>query len=422
MRTGLLTIASMIILLSIGIGVGWGFQTTVVPTSSGTVTTVTTTASQAQGPYSLTLVITTNNIYNSTVQDQPAYYVLTPHGLVSSASISLPVNTLIELTIMNYDDGNASLTSPSYANVQGTVNGTITYANNDIVNSSQGPNGINIKGAQTVSSVPMEDIAHTFTIPQLGINIPVPVSSIVTTYIKIDKAGTYMWMCETACGSGDTGLEGAMSTSGWMTGDIVASAAAASQSSSPTQSSTIAASSGPYALNIVEIMQNEWNSTAPMQPQFYVLGSHGLESTADISLPVNRVIQVTVMAYDTPTDGATASEGVVSGTIGGTVYLINGSVAAGTANMSMGMSMAMAADWGQNVTSVPASELAHTFTIPQLGINIPVVGGDMVIAYIELHQTGTFTWVCLTPCGLGPDGTVGAMETAGWMTGNIEVS
>lgn len=404
----------MIVLLSIGVGVGWGFQTTITPSPTGTVTTVTqtTNSSQIQGPYSLTLVVTTGNTFNPTVGDQPAYYVLTAQGLQSSANISLPVNRLIELTIVNYDDGNANLTSPQYANVQGTVDGTITYVSDANTNSSQGSNGINVSGGQTVTSVPAEDIAHTFTIPSLGINIPVPVSSTVTAFIKIDKAGTYTWICETACGSGDTGLEGAMSTSGWMTGDVVASASAA------TSAGQVSQSSGPYTLTLIETMQNVWNSSAPMQPKFFVLGSHGLESSADISLPANTPIQLTIVSYDTPTPGSTDAEGVVSGTVGGSVYVLNGTLATGSDNMSM----AAAADWGQSVTSVPGSELAHTFTIQQLGINIPVVAGSTVIADIEIHQTGTFTWMCLTPCGLGGDGLAGAMAAPGWMTGNIEVS
>ncbi len=216
-NTNLITVAAMVVLLTIGIGIGWGIQTTV---AQGTGTVTTTTTSGAQGPYLLTLVLTTNNIFNSTVGDQPAFYVLTSHGLESSANISLPANRLIELTIINYDDGNATLTNPSYANVQGTVNGTITYVNNDNVNSSQGAGGIVVKGGDTVNSVPLADIAHTFTIPSLGINIPVPVSSIVTAFIHIDRAGSYVWLCETTCGSGNTGLEGAMAEPGWMTGNL----------------------------------------------------------------------------------------------------------------------------------------------------------------------------------------------------------
>lgn len=217
MNTNALTVASMLLLLAVGIGIGWGFQTTVLP-SPGTVTT--TTSGQVQGPYAVTLVITTGSIFNSTTGDQPAFFVLTPDGLKSTANLVLPANTLIKLTIVDYDEGNASLSSNQYVNVEGTVNGTITYANNGNVNSSQGPNGIVLKGGQTVNKVNATEIAHTFTIPTLNINIPVPLSSTVVAYIKIDKAGTYAWFCETACGAGADGILGAMDTPGWMTGQL----------------------------------------------------------------------------------------------------------------------------------------------------------------------------------------------------------
>ena len=111
--------------------------------------------------------------------------------------------------------------------------------------------------------------------------------------------------------------------------------------------------------------------------------------------------------------GSTDAEGKVSGTIGGTVLLINGTNA---------MGMDVPPQWNETVTSVPGDMLAHTFTIQQLGINIPVVGGDTTIAYFTINQTGTFQWVCLTPCGFGADGTEGAMSAPGWMEGQITVS
>jgi hypothetical protein len=104
---------------------------------------------------------------------------------------------------------------------------------------------------------------------------------------------------------------------------------------------------------------------------------------------------------------------MVTGTVGGMVYMINGT----TASMAT-----MPEQFGENVTSVPAASLAHTFTIQQLGINIPVVGGDTEIAYLYFNQAGTYQWLCLTPCGLGPNGSEGAMSTAGWMEGTVTVS
>jgi heme/copper-type cytochrome/quinol oxidase subunit 2 len=181
--------------------------------------------------------------------------------------------------------------------------------------------------------------------------------------------------------------------------------------SSPSSSVTVV-SSQPYRIFIVEPMDTAWNSTTA-QPRFYVVGPNGLESSANISVPVNTQIQMTIVSYDTPTPGSTDQEGKVTGTVGNSVYMINGSVASMT-DVTM--------QWGVNVTSVPRSSLAHTFTIPSLGVNIPVVGGDTVMAYLRFNQTGVFQWFCETPCGLGANGTAGAMSQAGWMEGQITVT
>jgi len=178
-----------------------------------------------------------------------------------------------------------------------------------------------------------------------------------------------------------------------------------------TNTTTISQQSGPFRLTLMEIMDTGWNSTVA-QPQFSIFGVNGSEPAANIRLPAHTLIQLTIISYDTPTPGSTDEEGKVTGTVGSTVYLINGTTAMGT-NVPQ--------SWGQNVTSVPGNMLAHTFTIQQFGINIPVVGGDTEIAYLYLNQTGTFQWICLTPCGFGPTGMGGAMSAPGWMEGQITV-
>ena len=167
----------------------------------------------------------------------------------------------------------------------------------------------------------------------------------------------------------------------------------------------------PFRLTLMEIMDAGWNSTVA-QAQFYILGKNGLEPAVSIRLSVHTLIQLTIISYDTPTAGSTDEQGKVTGTVGGTIYLVNGTTAMGTN---------VPPSWGQNVTSVPGNMLAHTLTIQQLGINIPVVGGDTEIAYLYLNQTGTFQWICLTPCGFGPTGMGGAMSASGWMEGQITV-
>ncbi|MDG6991541.1 MAG: hypothetical protein JRM99_09040, partial [Nitrososphaerota archaeon] len=107
--------------------------------------------------------------------------------------------------------------------VSGTTGGNILVASNTNINASQGSNGVVLNGGQTVSSISPDSLSHTFTVPALNLNVPIPVSSTVVAYFTVTKAGTYIWFCETTCGFGSAGTAGAMSTPGWMTGNLVAS-------------------------------------------------------------------------------------------------------------------------------------------------------------------------------------------------------
>ena len=215
-------ILALIVAVAIsGIAAGYGIGTSVPASSQRVTTNVTTTKTTTVGPYVLTLVITTNSIFNSTIGDKPAYFVVGPSGLESSAAINIPANRLIKLVIINYDDGAANLTDAKYASVTGVLGDRISLINNSLVNASQGASGIQIAGVQNVTSLSTDVIAHTFTIPSLGINIPLAASSTEVAYFTVKTAGTYTWFCMTTCGSGAKGLRGAMLTPGWMTGSVV---------------------------------------------------------------------------------------------------------------------------------------------------------------------------------------------------------
>jgi hypothetical protein len=207
-----LTIAVLALALVLG-GLGAGLAVA----GRGGVTTTVSGQTSTGAPYVVTLVIATNSIYNSTALDQPAYFVLGPHGLQSSASISVPVGRLIELVIVNNDDGNATFVQPDVNKVNGTTGDTVFIASNDNINASEGVSGIYLRGGQNLTTVPADSVSHTFTVPSLSLNVPVAVSSTVVAYFRVGKAGTYVWFCMTDCG------EAAMSTPGWMTGSLVAS-------------------------------------------------------------------------------------------------------------------------------------------------------------------------------------------------------
>ncbi|NMM24350.1 MAG: hypothetical protein HHJ11_12790 [Phycicoccus sp.] len=82
---------------------------------------------------------------------------------------------------------------------------------------------------------------------------------------------------------------------------------------------------------------------------------------------------------------------------------------------------------GVATTTVPNSMLSHTFSIPELGLNVPLVKApegkfSTTVFTFKVDKAGTYTWRCFTPCGGDPKGMGGSMATKGWMQGNVVVS
>ncbi len=114
----------------------------------------------------------------------------------------------VTVIITSYDTGTAPLQGAQmmFAKVQGTTTGTEQV------------------GSKTVSSVSDVMVAHTFTVPALNFNMPIPVAThghvTVTATFVPTKTGTFVWQCYAPCGSGSNGAGGAMSTTDWMEGNI----------------------------------------------------------------------------------------------------------------------------------------------------------------------------------------------------------
>ncbi len=132
-------------------------------------------------------------------QDWPAF---SPNNLV------VPANSLVTITLHDYDLGLDS-TLPKdtpFATVQGTVGGT-AYRN-----------------GKAYASLAPDKIAHTFTIMQLHINVPLPgdgkESDTISFTFHTGKAGTYTFQCFDPCGTGSSGFEGPMATKGYMMGTL----------------------------------------------------------------------------------------------------------------------------------------------------------------------------------------------------------
>jgi hypothetical protein len=94
------------------------------------------------------------------------------------------------------------------------------------------------------------------------------------------------------------------------------------------------------------------------------------------------------------------------------------------------------------INSNAGNGVAHTFSVPQLGINVPLYGVSSdakdtcsvaPCSLDEAHNTVTFSfttpgpgmyrWQCFVPCGLGYlFGNGGPMQTIGYMGGFLEVT
>ncbi len=128
---------------------------------------------------------------------------------ITNSSWTVKKGETVTVKIVSFDDGTAPLMGQymKYAKVMGTTNGKETVAGKSVTN---------------VSDI---NVAHTFTIKGLGFNMPIPAAptgksvTVVATFVPT-KTGTFVWNCFAPCGTGTTGMGGAMKTMGWMTGKV----------------------------------------------------------------------------------------------------------------------------------------------------------------------------------------------------------
>lgn len=135
--------------------------------------------------------------------DWPAY--------MASSPTALPANTVVTVTIRNFDIGDDAVAPGSpLLSVQGTTNGAATM------------------DGKSYTSLDAQHISHTFTIPQLNLNVPIPgdpvgdANNVAVTFSfrTPAKAGTYTFQCFVPCGTGSNGFDGPMATLGYMRGTI----------------------------------------------------------------------------------------------------------------------------------------------------------------------------------------------------------
>jgi hypothetical protein len=138
-------------------------------------------------------------------------------------------------------------------------------------------------------------------------------------------------------------------------------------------------------------------------------------------LPANTRINVTIDEYDSGSPLRNQQVGMVTGTIGGTMS-VNGHQTS-------------------IINSNAGNGVAHTFSIPTLGINVPLYGVNgnasnfcnaAPCTHASAYNTvkfsfmtpgpGQYPWQCFVPCGLGYlYGNGGPMQTLGYMGGFMKV-
>lgn len=138
-------------------------------------------------------------------KDWPAY---------APNTVAVPAHSVVTVTLRDYDLGDTPLPGNSpFTRVQGTQSG-VAFAD-----------------GKAYSRLSPEKVAHTFTIPQLGINVPLPGDGAkgasydtITFTLRTGAAGTYYYQCFDPCGTGTSGWEGPMVTRGYMHGTFTVQA------------------------------------------------------------------------------------------------------------------------------------------------------------------------------------------------------
>jgi hypothetical protein len=150
--------------------------------------------------------------------DWVSYYAMNPSGKwVHGTILKVPAHSTVTVTVINFD-GMSGLRNPFLSQPRGTI----------------GSVSVNGKPLRVMNP---DEASHTFTIPRLGVSVPIlgvgdnapnqcdvpapcPMSTAHTTTtftIKTGKPGWYRWQCFVPCGAGWIfGNGGPMQTVGYL--------------------------------------------------------------------------------------------------------------------------------------------------------------------------------------------------------------
>ncbi|MGA2010314.1 MAG: hypothetical protein ABSH51_07250 [Solirubrobacteraceae bacterium] len=186
--------------------------------------------------------------------------------------------------------------------------------------------------------------------------------------------------------------------------------------SPPAVSATV---SGGTAHLVLQTVPSYGHAPDPDWVSYLAEDSHGRwRHTTIYQVPAHTLVTVTIYQYDTATGLRNPFMAQVRGTQGGVAQLD-----------------------GKPFSTLDPNLTSHTFSVPDLGISVPLAGvGDNAknqcsvapCTIAEAHTTitfsfmspgkGTYRWQCFVPCAAGFYlGFGGPMQTIGWMDGEIKV-
>jgi hypothetical protein len=140
-------------------------------------------------------------------------------GYLPTTYLKVPAGAVVHMTI-EQQDGQTGLRNEYLGLVRGTINNQMTLS------------GDGHKTPEVLSALDPSLAAHTFTIPDLGVSVPlegvasddtaaVPQEVIQFDFVVPDKPGLFRWQCFVPCAAGTLyGNGGPMQTLGYMAGEL----------------------------------------------------------------------------------------------------------------------------------------------------------------------------------------------------------
>ncbi|HET9091278.1 MAG TPA: hypothetical protein VFN50_02640 [Acidimicrobiales bacterium] len=206
--------AVVVVAVLAAIVVGLGVSVAVVAGIAGGVRAAAESVAGSATPLPTHGPTVTESMQILTEDVQAERHIVTSYGagfgpMYTNASWSVQAGDTVVLRIRSYDDGSAPLMGAQtmFDRVEGTVGGVETV------------------DGKTVRQVANDDVAHTFTVVGLGLNLPIPAAptggyvTVVARFVP-HKTGVFTWQCYAPCGSGPNLMGGPMAVEGWMEGKV----------------------------------------------------------------------------------------------------------------------------------------------------------------------------------------------------------